>query len=191
MKFIFDGGFNKLDIESVKNNVFSRYNGFLVDQLGDGKKVLVVTNAKPVDYYKISTDPLLVTGAHVVNRDTSEEVNWNQYDYILIPGGATTLYDELIRLGFSIDNLKSDVVFIGSSIGTMIMANYFYHYDRENKKVSFHEGFIPTNKEIYVTHSDNIFYTDELLETTVQKFAEENSLKVVHIKENEVVKRIF
>jgi len=190
MKFIFDGGWDVNSESSMKNNLFFRYTPFLSEEMKNGKKLLIVTNAKPTSHYNDSIEPLLSLGTVVVDRDTKDNIDWGTYDCILVPGGYTTiLFNELLRLGFDISKLKKDVLYIGSSAGSMIMSDYFYDYDRENKKVNFYRGLLPSNKELYVVHADNERYADEHLKIELKKLAAENNLQLVDINENETIER--
>ncbi len=190
MKFIFDGGRNKKSENSVKNNIITRYGDFLLENLKNGKSLLVVTNAKPVDYYKDRITLFLDAGAEYIDRNMSINIDWNKYDIIFTLGGnPKILFDELDRLDFKIENLKKTVCYIGSSAGTQIMASFFYDYDREEKNIEFCRGFLPESNTIYLVHSDNPQYADEYLKTSVQKFAEENELRIISLKENEVIEK--
>lgn len=193
MKFIFDGGYNKKDENSIKNNVFTRYNSFLLDELKKYKKLLIITSAKPIGHYKDRIEIFVASGADVIERDFENELDWGKYDFILVLGGENEpLVNQLYKLHFSLDKLKSNMVYIGCSAGSMIMSSYYYDYSRNDKEnVIFQKGLVPENKEIYIVHSDNLWYTDEFLKEKIQKFAEENNLLVVEIKENEVVEREF
>jgi hypothetical protein len=51
--------------------------------------------------------------------------------------------------------------------------------------VNFYEGFNPESKNIYIAHSDNPYYTNDLLIQLVKDFATEHGLEVFSLKENE------
>lgn len=143
MKLILDGGWNKKDENSVSNNILARQTDFLLENLKFGKKILIITNAKPIDHYKDRISLLVNCGAEVIGRGTKEKIDWGKYDVIFTLGGDTKiLFDELLRLDFKIKNLKKSICYIGSSAGTQIMGSFFYDYDRENGDISFYEGFM-------------------------------------------------
>ena len=197
MKFIFDGGYNSTKEESVANNVFVRFDDLLSQELKNGKKVLLVASAKPTNYYKQKVLELVDLGIDIVERDHKGLVDWGIYDYIFVPGGdSVALAESLNSLNFSLERLKSDVVYIGSSAGTMVLAPYYYNERKRDKDgsiigISFKEGLFPSNNQIYVVHVDNVYFVNEFLLSEVCKFAKKHNLEVVKIKENEVIEKSF
>ncbi len=191
MKCIFDGGYNKTDPNSVSNSIFVRYGDFLLEELKKGKKLLIATNAKPVGHYSERIEPFFREGADMIDKNTNE-VDWGKYDTILVLGGNNqTCVNELTRLDFNVNKLKKDVLYIGCSVGTMIMSPYLCDYDQEKKEVNFLKGFLPSNNEIYLVHANNPWYVDDFHRNSIEKFAKENNLVVVPINENEVIERDF
>ncbi|MFT7557448.1 MAG: hypothetical protein ACI83D_000113, partial [Planctomycetota bacterium] len=93
--------------------------------------------------------------------------------------------ESLLRLGFSIENLKSSVTYIGDSAGAMVLGSHYYRYDKNNSKVEFHEGILPDLKRIFIVHNDNPSYTDDYLREKVQVFAEKHSLEIITLDENQ------
>ena len=191
MKFIFDGGWYKKDKNSVSKNILSRYTDFLLENLKQNKKLLVVTNAKPVDYYRATISTLINTGADFIDRNTKSDVGWSKYDIILTLGGdPKILFDELSRLHFSVRDLKNSVLYIGESAGTMVMGSYFYYnYDDINENISFSMGFMPDDNVIYLVHDNNPIYIPDFVKSSVKEFARNNNLKYIAIKENEVIEK--
>lgn len=190
MRLILDGGWVKGNIESESNNVIVRFRDFILSSLKDGKKVLIITNAKPVGYYNEKIKNFTDKGADFIDRDTKDKVEWYQYDVILALGGTTLVFfSELKRLNFNVDFLKQDMFYIGSSAGAMVMSSYFYDYDKTQYTVSFLDGFISNNKEIYLVHNNNDYYVDSFLRERTKDFASQNGLIVVPINENEIVEK--
>jgi hypothetical protein len=190
-KYILDGGWYKKDENSVSKNILVRCMDFLLENLKLGKKLLIITNAKPVDYYKERILPLLNLGAEYIGRNTSMQIDWGKYDIILTLGGdQKILYDELERMGFKVMHLKNSALYIGESAGAMVLGSYFYYdYDEIDKEPSFAKGFRPEDNVIYLVHNDNPIYSPDFLKTSVQKFAKDNNLKIVFINENEVIEK--
>jgi len=92
------------------------------------------------------------------------------YDCILVLGGDTRItVNELKRLSVDVEKFKKDVLYIGTSIVLWLWLVFLYDYNRDTKEVSFLNGFLPSNNEIYLVHSDNLDYTDIYLGRKIRK----------------------
>ena len=187
MKVVLRGGYNKLDEESFSNSFWYQYSSF-VDELTEmGKKVAMVTLAKPDGVY----DDLIqenMKGAEVIDSQV-EKTSWGEFDAIFIPGGKNLkLRDGLKRLSFGLGVLKEGAFVLGDSAGAYMLSSFFFESpsgEDKGKTVDFYEGFNPQLKTITIAHADNSWHTNELLIEKVKNFAKERDLSVLKLKENE------
>lgn len=186
MKFILRGGYNKRDYLSLANNVLFIWGPKLVDQLKNNKKVVVVTSAKPNNYYKGVIGPLVSLGAVEVNHSTSK-CDWSKFDYILVLGGDNApLINNLRELNFSLSNLKDDLVYIGDSAGAMVLGPVYYQYKHSPGPVF--EKFLPglgLLNCITIVHNNNPNYMSDDIRKNVRTYADMTGVEVVTLKENE------
>ena len=160
--------------------------------LEEGKKVLIIGSAQPNNYYKAVSHFFKNKGAEIIDKSCKKNLNWGIYDCLVILGGDTVaLKNHLISIGFSTSKLKKNLLVIGDSAGAMIMAEYFYDYNRKNKKITFKKGFLTTNKQIIAVHVDNLNYYDDFSFKKVNEFAKEKGLQVMALKENQQVEVKF
>ena len=192
MKVIFSGGYNKYIISSFNNSILFRNKDIIFKLLEEGKKVLIIGSAQPNNYYKAVSHFFKNKGAEIIDKSCKKNLNWGIYDCLVILGGDTVaLKNHLISIGFSTSKLKKNLLVIGDSAGAMIMAEYFYDYNRKNKKITFKKGFLTTNKQIIAVHVDNLNYYDDFSFKKVNEFAKEKGLQVVALKENQQVEVKF
>jgi peptidase E len=181
MKIIYSGGYQRNLETSYKNSWWYRY----ADILNSDVSVAVVTLAKPDGSYNQHLKQF--SKVEVIDRKSSI-VDWSKYKAIFIAGGPTdTLKEEMVKRDFALSKLDPDAIVLGDSAGAYIMCSYFFTDSDGDpgKQVNFYEGFNPESKNIYIAHSDNPYYTNDLLIQLVKDFATEHGLEVFSLKENE------
>lgn len=184
MKISYRGGYNKRNPESLNNSTLPAHSDYVRAALSDGKKVAIITYAKPDHYYddlvhEYFTDAVDIFGTDVLTPQ------WDMYDIIYILGGENVKLQRALKENdFSLDKLKPDVHLIGDSAGAMVLSAYLY---TDSEDVQFQAGFNLDSKLITIVHADNPHYAPAELFPKVESFAKEHDLEVLVLKENEEV----
>ncbi|NMC35760.1 hypothetical protein GYA49_01825 [Candidatus Beckwithbacteria bacterium] len=193
MKFVYSGGYNKYNLKSIKQSILYRYQKPIINTAKQGKKIAIITLAKPDNYYsqtiaKLYKHKLIV----IINSQNINKIGWSDFDVFLILGGDNLkLYNPLKKNEFSLNLLKSNVVLIGDSAGAFVLSSYFYDrdIDFENKysseNIKFFKGFYPESQVITIAHTNNPRYVNQKLITKTKVFAKKKHLKVLKLNENE------
>lgn len=186
-------GFDKYKKESVNNSIFYRYANVLNQQIEKGKVVASVNFAKPDYYYDSRLDEIF--GGKIITIDNRNKgvINWKLYDIILMPGGNQKLLKEgLLKTGFSINNLKSNVIMIGDSAGAYVMGKYFPAYDGEVENIEesdikkyAEEGLYPNSNALVIAHINNKRYVPDSALELSKKLAKELNVEILALQENE------
>jgi hypothetical protein len=188
MKIIFRGGYNSSNYESLQNSLLLERGFELSRELEKGKRVVVVTAAKPDGAYDCMINPLTSRGGIEVNQSFQADIDWSEFDWVVVMGGdCDSLLAKLREMDFSFDKLKETAVYIGDSAGAKIQTAFYYNYDKENQEVIFHEGIHPERRRISIVHADNPWFVDEFSRNKVKEFAKENNLKIFKIDENQEI----
>lgn len=186
MKIIFRGGFNIINYDSLRNNILFEHGNNLCRELEIGKKVLIITAAKPDGEYSRMIRPLTARGAIEINQSFTGSIDWSYYDWVIVMGGDNTpLLDKMKTLDFSLEKMKDSAVYIGDSAGCMIQSAFYYEYDKQNKDITFHKGLLPNVRKIFIVHADNSYYVDDFVRDEVKAFAEKENLDIIEINENQ------
>lgn len=185
MKIIYRGGYNKLNESSIKSSMFYEYSEAINIYSERGKKVAVVTFAKPNNFW----DQILIdTLGHlpeIIDTSTPNNTSWDKYDLILIPGGHDLkLKSHLLDYGFAIRKLKGNAVVIGDSAGATVMGKYFC-WKREDGSCSIEEGLNPDSNLFVVPHINNPNYVNKEMLEIAKKFCAEKNLNLLTLKENQ------
>lgn len=187
MKITLRGGYSN---ENVKNSFWYEYSDLIKKYLESGKRVAVITLAKPDGHYNKYINELSKEVEVIDSKNLN--VKWNDFDAIFIPGGdSLNLLNNLKKGDFSLKELKKNALVLGDSAGAYILSSYFYHSppgEERGKVISFYRGFNLIAKVITVAHTNNPVYTNEMLLEKVNKFAKEHNLKVLMLEENQEIK---
>lgn len=185
---IYSGGWNKLSDTSVKASFMYTYHSVIKKAVSAGKKIAMVTLAKPDGYYNFLIDPLYREIVDVIDF-TKTTVNWSGYDGIFMPGGnSAPLKEGLLKTGFNLNNLKQNVVVLGDSAGAYVLSSHFYQSppgDLRGVKIEFLEGLNKQASLITIAHTNNPVYCNETLIKKVEAFAQQNKIKILQLRENE------
>ena len=187
MRVVLRGGYNKYEEKSLKNSFWYEYSDFVSDLVQQGKKVALVTLAKPDGEYdhfvEEKFDKVEIIDSKSVN------VSWGEYDAIFFPGGdSLKLYNGLQNLDFSLKDVKSDVFILGDSAGAYVLSSHFFHSppgEQRGKIIDFYEGLNPEAKVITIAHKNNPRFYNELLLNKVNTFAKEKGISMLILEENE------
>jgi hypothetical protein len=193
MKLVLSGGYNKSD-ESIAKSVWYRYVSKIAQLKGNGKHVGIITSARMVGYYDEFVGLYREYNIDVVDRET-DFVEWSKYDFLMLLGGnAYELFADLNKKGMSFEKLKSDAEVLGDSAGAYMFGRYFFVSPsgvQRGRVVDFYDGFGILENTIVVGHSDNEAFTNELLVSKVESFAEQNRLEIIYINENQEVEFVL
>jgi hypothetical protein len=188
MKIIYSGGWNNKMDSSIQASFMYSYNDTIKSAVSNGKKIAMVTLAKEDGYYDYLITPLYEEFVDIIDSK-SQNVKWDMYDGIFIPGGkSSVLKPGLLKAHFSLDRLKKDVVLLGDSAGAHVLSSYFYISptgELRGIQISFEEGFDKNVKLIQIAHKNNPHFCNDILISKVNSFAQEKGLRVLILNENE------
>lgn len=218
-EIVLSGGWDNRDQDPMsKFGVYAgmiyRYREEVVERIGRGEKVGVVTLAKDdgayeehlgvlgaggegsmlniepasthPDFDSVKPTPLKEGILQIIDYST-DIVEWSEFDLLLILGGdSLRLKQALEERGFALERLKTNAKVVGDSAGAQILSAWFYHRDHQDpNQLTFHQGFGPNSMIILVVHNNNSRYVSPELRSAVDKFAQEKELEVIKLKENE------
>ncbi|MFO0703689.1 MAG: hypothetical protein U0525_03120 [Patescibacteria group bacterium] len=190
MKFILSGGWNNKSEDSIKKCFLYTYKDQILQDFENGKKIAFVNLAKPAKYYDALIYSIYEDKIEIIEDDI-KSVEWSEYDGLYFLGGtAMTLKNNLLSLGFSLDNIKPTAKILGDSAGAYAMSSYFYDSppgEKRGVEINFIAGFNNIYNVITIAHKNNPFYCNDILITKVNTFAKENNLRVIMLNENEQV----
>jgi hypothetical protein len=127
MKIIYSGGYNKVLPESVQHAFFHTYHPTIKKAANNGKKIALVTLAKPDGYFDELILPLYSGLVDIIDNTKTGSVSWGIYDGIFILGGTMKLlFEGLQKSHFDLSQLKKDVVILGDSAGAYMLSSYYY-----------------------------------------------------------------
>ncbi len=187
MKLVYRGGYNKLSQESIKKSFWYDYKDLIKDGISAGRKVAIVTLAKPDNYF----NKFIAELPEGIDTIDTKFLNpkWYEYDLIFIPGGDTLdLFKGLKSRGFNLSELKNGVVVVGDSAGAYVLSSYFYNSppgEDRGKVLEFYKGLNPDANLITVAHVNNPVYCNNLLLEEVKKFANKKGLRILMLEENQ------
>lgn len=187
MKIIYSGGWNDEHHESIHHCFLYSYQNNILKMQQNGKKVTLVTLAKPDGFY----DDLIrsLYGNIEIINTASPHPDWSSYDGIFIPGGDTmALKERLIERNFSVAALKDSAIILGDSAGAKILAPYFFlspKGERRGIDIEFIEGLYPRAKCIVIPHANNPLHYNDILITKIEAFAQSKGISVFKLNENE------
>lgn len=178
-KFIYRGGYNPKDGNSVRSAYFYEYALTIKRILAEGKKVAFVTLAREDGYYDVRIKELFGELPTIIGR-VSPPPAWNTYDLVVICGGdKKQLKTFLLEKKFSLSALHEDAVVLGDSAGAYMLSAYYYDDGK------FEEGFYPESRLVVIAHAnDPLHATPEKIEA-VTTFASTHNLEMIFLKENE------
>ncbi|MFA5136511.1 MAG: hypothetical protein WC489_03895 [Patescibacteria group bacterium] len=188
MKIIYSGGWNNKLQTSIEDSFMYTYRSTIKQAVENGKKIAMVTLAKPDGYYDPLITHLYKEFVDVIDSK-KQNVEWNSYDGIFILGGKSDdLKSGLLKTKFNLNILKKNVVLLGDSAGAHVLSSYFYISpvgEQRGVELEFTEGFCPKAKLIGIVHKNNPVYCNKILVSKVNQFAKKKGLRVLILNENE------
>ena len=187
MQIIYSGGWNNKLEESIKKSFLYTYEESIKQMIKKGNKVAFIALAKSDGHYDKLINSIY-KNAEIIDSSTNE-IEWNSYDGIFIPGGdSKRLKTLLVEKQFSFNKLKHSSIILGDSAGAYMFSTYFYKSPKGEKRgieIEFLEGFNPTANVITIAHTNNPMYCNNTLIEKVEKFAKKRGLHVLKLAENE------
>lgn len=187
MKIIYSGGWNNENQESIHQCFLYSYQNGILKMRQNGKKVALVTLAKPDGYYD-DVIRSLYGDIEIINT-ASPNPDWSSYDGIFIPGGDTiVLKNRLQEFNFSLGALKDSVMLLGDSAGAKILAPFFFlspKGERRGIDIEFIEGLHPQAGCIVIPHANNPLHCNDILLSKIEAYAHSKGIGVLTLNENE------
>lgn len=188
MKIIYSGGWDKTSQESIQNSFMYQYDKIINEAAASGKKIAIVTLAKPDGSYDAMIRLLFGNVVDIIDYKRRAP-EWQIYDGIFILGGnAEMLKNGMVKAGFDMELLKPNAVVLGDSAGAYVLSTYFYQSPPGQLRgvdIDFIEGFNPEANLMVVAHKNNPDYCTPVLLKKVRLFTRELGLKLLILAENE------
>lgn len=183
MKIIYVGGYS-----DKENSHFTRIAPMVKEFMNNGKNIVFVNFAKEAGYFNERLIQIYGFLPQTIDDNTPNDIKWETYDLIYIPGGATKkLKQALEDYGFDIKKLKEDVTVIGDSAGANILAKYYIGTKMDTSEYSIENGFNPESNILVLPHVDNIDKTPQDKIEYASKKAKELNAELLLLDENEIV----
>lgn len=186
MKITYRGGYNKRDPKQEMCFVLPSHSEFVQNSLRAGKRIAVITYAKPDGYYDSKIKKHFGDKVDII-ATTTENPDWNSYDIVYLLGGSQHKLLELLQKNrFTLDKLKKETHLIGDSAGAIVLSAFFYWIEADGQ-ITFHEGLNPESNLIVIVHADNKSYSPKHLIDDVRTFAKQHGLEMLIVNENQEI----